>query len=220
MDVSSVNQATSTINAGIGTLASTYETFLSLLTAQLKNQDPLSPLDNNQFTQQLTAMTGVQQQLLTNQLLTQLIGQGQADLGGGAVNLIGKTVSVQSNDAQLGADGADWTYNLDGPAASTTLDIVNSSGQVVWTGKADTNAKGANTFHWDGKTLSGGALPQNQTYTLRITAKDADGAAVGAQGFVTGLASKLETVGGQTLLTVNGVKAPLTAVTSVEATSA
>ena len=64
MAVTSISQATQSINGGIGTLAQNYETFLHLLTTQLKNQDPLSPLDNNQFTQQLTAMTGVQQQLL------------------------------------------------------------------------------------------------------------------------------------------------------------
>jgi flagellar hook assembly protein FlgD len=109
----SATAAASTINAGIGTLAQNYETFLHLLTTQLKNQDPLSPLDTNQFTQQLTAMTGVQQQLLTNQLLTQIIGQNQADLGGSAVNLIGKTVTVETANTSLVDGAAEWTYRLD-----------------------------------------------------------------------------------------------------------
>ena len=97
MAVSAVDTTTAanTVNAGIGSLANNYETFLKLLTTQLKNQDPLSPLDTNNFTQQLTQMTGVQQQLLTNQLLTQMISQGQVGLSGSAVNLIGKSVTAE-----------------------------------------------------------------------------------------------------------------------------
>jgi flagellar basal-body rod modification protein FlgD len=216
MPVNSVSQATNTINAGIGTLASNYETFLSLLTTQLKNQDPLSPLDNNEFTQQLTAMTGVQQQLLTNQLLTQLLGESQASLGASAINMIGKTVTMINDQAMLNEDGATWTYKLDAAAAQTKLEVLNNSGQVVWTGFAASNAKGENTFAWDGKTLAGGSLPIGQPYSLRITAVDAGGAAIAATPLVTGVATRLETLNGQTVLTVNGVKAPLTDLTAVE----
>src|SRR5450432_2064989 len=86
---------------GRADLATNFNTFLSLLTTQLKNQDPLSPLDTNQFTQQLTQMTGVEQQLLSNQLLQQLVNQNQ---GGGltaAVGLIGKTVTASGSNATL-----------------------------------------------------------------------------------------------------------------------
>src|SRR5215212_5962000 len=93
--------AANTVNAGIGSLATNYETFLKLLTTQLKNQDPLSPLETNEFTQQLTQMTGVQQQLLTNQLLTQMISQGQVGLSGSAVNLIGKEVTAEKPNVTL-----------------------------------------------------------------------------------------------------------------------
>src|SRR5437870_4415051 len=85
---------------GRARLAENFDTFLSLLTTQLKNQDPLSPLDSNQFTQQLTQMTGVEQQLLTNDLLKQLVsntGTGVAT----AVSLIGKQVRASSADAAL-----------------------------------------------------------------------------------------------------------------------
>jgi len=216
MAVTSVSQATQTINSGVGALANNYETFLHLLTTQLKNQDPLSPLDNNQFTQQLTAMTGVQQQLLTNQLLTQMIGQNQADLGGGAINLIGKQVTVQSEDAVLADGAAQWTYDLASPAEETTLEILNARGQVIWTGKAEDNAKGTHTLDWDGKALSGRTEPDGGTYTLRITAKDDQGKAVEANGLVTGLATRIQTIDGQTLLTVGAIRAPLTAVIGVE----
>ena len=74
----STSDATGRINAGSSMMASNFETFLSLLTAQLKNQDPLSPVDSNEFTAQLTQMAGVEQQLLTNELLTALLEGNQA----------------------------------------------------------------------------------------------------------------------------------------------
>ncbi|MBS0410377.1 MAG: hypothetical protein JSR86_10725 [Proteobacteria bacterium] len=86
------NTATATINSSLASVANNYQTFLSLLTTQLKNQDPLSPLDTNQFTQQLTQMTGVEQQLLSNQLLQQLV-TAQAGIGQNA-NLIGKMITA------------------------------------------------------------------------------------------------------------------------------
>src|SRR5580704_4887960 len=81
-----------TINNSLASLASNSQTFLTLLTTQLQNQDPLSPLDTNQFTSQLTQMSGVEQQLLGNQLLQTLVTQ-QTGVGA-AASLIGATVSA------------------------------------------------------------------------------------------------------------------------------
>lgn len=215
MAVTSVQQATATVNAGVGALASNYETFLSLLTTQLKNQDPLSPLDNNQFTQQLTSMTGVQQQLLTNQLLTQMISQNQADLGGGAINLIGKMVTVSTNDAAMADGKATWTYDLSGTPKDATLEILDSRGKVVWADKPGDLSIGSNSLNWDGKGANGAQAPDG-VYSLRVTAKDANNNEITATGSVTGLASRIQTVDGQMVLTVGGVKVPLNAVTGVE----
>ena len=211
----SAAQATATVNSGIGALASNYETFLSLLTTQLKNQDPLSPLDNNQFTQQLTSMTGVQQQLLTNQLLTQMIAQNQADLGGGAINLIGKLVTVASNDAALANGSATWKFDLSGMPEQAKVEILDSGGRVVWTGAPTNLVKGENTFSWDGKG-SNGVQQTDGTYTLRVTAKDANNNDISAAGTVSGIASRIRTVNGQMVLTVGSVQVPLNAVTGVE----
>jgi flagellar hook assembly protein FlgD len=80
------------LNNGLASLADNFQGFLTLLTTQLKNQDPTSPLDTNQFTQQITQMTGVEQQLLSNQLLQQLVtAQGGV---ASAANLIGETVTA------------------------------------------------------------------------------------------------------------------------------
>ena len=214
-----VSAATNTINSSQASLASNYTTFLNLLTTQLKNQDPTNPLDNNQFTQQLTAMTGVQQQLLSNQLLTQMLSQGQAQIGSGAVNLIGKQVTVTSTDAPLASGKADWNYNLAGTAAGTNLQVVDSSGKVVWTQAATDNAKGDHAFSWNGKDQNGHALPDG-IYSLRISAANADGTAIASTVSHTGLATGLATVNGATVLTIDKINAPLTAVTAVKLAAA
>jgi flagellar basal-body rod modification protein FlgD len=89
---SSLSATSLGLESGLSSIASNFQSFLTLLTTQLKNQDPTSPLDTNQFTQQITQMTGVQQQLLSNQLLQQLVvAQGGI---ASAANLIGETVTA------------------------------------------------------------------------------------------------------------------------------
>ena len=89
---SSANANALSLNNGLASLANNFQGFLTLLTTQLKNQDPTSPADTNQFTQQITQMTGVEQQLLSNQLLQQLVtAQGGV---ASAANLIGETVTA------------------------------------------------------------------------------------------------------------------------------
>jgi flagellar basal-body rod modification protein FlgD len=217
MAVSAVDTstATSTVNAGIGSLANNFDTFLKLLTTQLKNQDPLSPLDTNNFTQQLTAMTGVQQQLLTNQLLTQMISQGQVGLSGSAVGLIGKQVTAENPTMTLKDGKIDFGYSLDKGAADTTLEIIDSNGQTVWSGKATDNAAGPHALEWNGKTSTGRQLPDGGAYQLRVTAKDGGGAPIAAVTTTTGLVTRVENISGQTVLTIGNGKALITNITGV-----
>ena len=97
VDAVTTSAAAGRVTGGTKALASNFETFLTLLTTQMKNQDPLSPLDSNQFTAQLTQMAGVEQQLLTNDLLTSLLA---AQAGGGLDNAI-----VMDDYKVLNSDG-------------------------------------------------------------------------------------------------------------------
>ena len=128
------------INNSLASLASNSQTFLTLLTTQLKNQDPTSPLDTNQFTAQLVQMTGVEQQLLSNQLLQTLVNQSSGGGVTGAVGLIGKQVTASGNTATLTDGSASWQYNLGGNAANVTVQVSDSSGNVVFTGAAPTGS--------------------------------------------------------------------------------
>lgn len=212
--------ATRTVNAGVGSLANNYETFLKLLTTQLKNQDPLSPMDTNNFTQQLTAMTGVQQQLLTNQLLTQMISQGQVGLSGSAVGLIGKQVTAEQPTLTLDKGAALFGYSLGGAAASTTLDVLDSSGHTVWSGKATNNTAGPHSFTWNGKSSTGHQMPDGGAYALRVTSLDGAGKPIAAVTTATGIVTRIENIEGQTVLSIGNAKALITNITGVQAAPA
>jgi flagellar basal-body rod modification protein FlgD len=191
---------------GRARLAENFDTFLSLLTTQLKNQDPLSPLDSNQFTQQLVQMTGVEQQLLTNDLLKKLVGNTASGVAT-AVSLIGKEVRAVSADAQLSNGKADWVYNLDRAASDVKLEILDSQGRIVKAIAPTDNKVGEHPLTWDGKGTAGSTLPDG-TYTLRVTAKDSQGTAVTSAIYADGVVTGVEQVDGQTLLTINGAKVP------------
>src|SRR5579872_4398386 len=110
----STTNANGTQSSGdaLGQLSSNFSTFLTLLTTQLKNQDPTSPMDSNQFTQQLVEFSQVEQQINTNSNLNTLITQGQTQIGAYATSYLGKTVSVTNGNAALSNGSATWTYNL------------------------------------------------------------------------------------------------------------
>jgi len=212
--VTTVQSATANVQSASTSMSANYDMFLKLLTTQLQNQDPLNPMDNNQFTQQLTQMTGVQQQLLTNQLLTQMLGQGQADLASGAIGMIGKEVTIVSADSVLEDGKATWNWSLAGTAASAKLDVLDANGNVVASATPTDMSKGAHSFEWDGKGLNGRALDDG-VYSLRITAVDTNGKSIEASATYTGLATGLANTNGTTLLSVGKIKAPLTSVIGI-----
>lgn len=202
--VNTTNTTNATVNTGQQQLSSDYNTFLQLLTAQLKNQDPLSPMDSTQFTQQLTQMAGVQAQINGNAILQKVAdntGTGIAT----AVGLIGKDVKAVSDNADLKGGKAQWTYNLPSDAANIQLEVVDSSGRVLHaeTPPAADLKAGDHDFTWNGKDMTGSNAPDG-TYTLRVTATDASGAKLSTTNYVQGRVTAVEQSNGDTLITVNG----------------
>ena len=204
------SSSTDALGAGQANLDTSYQTFLQLLTTQLKNQDPTSPLDTNAFTQQLVQMTGVQQQLLSNTLLQQLVNQGGTSVTG-AVGLIGKTVTATSPTTTFTGGQANWGYNLPSTASQATLTVSDSSGRVVWSGAAPDLSSGQHSFTWNG---SGGAT-DGGTYSLAVTAADVNGAAITATTSITGTVTSVSQGATATMLSVGGSQVPFTAVTGV-----
>lgn len=214
--VTTANNATGRINAGQTMLASNFETFLALLTSQLKNQDPLSPVDSNQFTAQLTQMAGVEQQLLTNELLKSLVA---AQGGGGlanAANYIGREATAAWSATKFTDGEATWSYEVAANAASVKLEVVDGTGKVVWSGDAPDKTTGVHEFTWDGKATVGNDGQDGQVYSLRVVAKDAIGGPIDAQVLVRGRVTGVEMYDGETYLTVGNSILPLASVIALE----
>lgn len=194
-------------------LAEDFDTFLTLLTTQLQNQDPLEPMDSKEFTQQLVSFTGVEQQISANQNLEKLIEQISAQDMSASVAYIGKEVVALSNKARLADGEATWGYYLDGRADATEITIKDNRGVTVHKLPGETDP-GDHQLVWDGMDAQGRELPDGY-YTIEITALTAGGNALNTQTYVRGLVDGFERVNGENLLTINGLLMPIENVQAV-----
>lgn len=216
VDAVTTNTANAKINSGQTMLASNFETFLSLLTAQLKNQDPLSPVDSNEFTAQLTQMAGVEQQLMTNSLLTALLDKQSSGGMSDAANYIGRDATAVWPTTELNNGEARWSYELAADAAKVTMSVVDGSGKTVWTGDAPDKTTGIHDFTWDGKTTGGGQMDDGGVYTLKITATNATGQAVTSQALIRGEVTGVELYNGVPYVTIGDAIMPLSSLISLQ----
>ncbi len=155
------------------TLAGNFNTFLTLLTSQLQNQDPLSPMDSTQFTQQLVQFSQVEQQIKTNQNLESLAAQFQAASAGAALSYLGKNALIQSDTTTLANGQAAWGYSLANTAGNVTLQVRDASNRTVFTTDGQ-KAAGDHVFTWNGKDINGNTMPSG-VYHLVVTATDTAG---------------------------------------------
>lgn len=144
--------------------------FLNLLITQLKNQDPLDPMDSTEFTSQLVQFASVEQQIKTNANIEKLLNLQQGSQVADLVGFIGTTVEVTGNQVPLEKGKAQFTYELPSNANKTTISIRNASGLVVYTADGEPKS-GKHTFTWDGKSVGGFQNPDG-AYTVTVNALD------------------------------------------------
>jgi len=194
-------------------LSGNFQTFLTLLTTQLKNQDPMSPMDSNQFTQQLVMYSQVEQQIDTNSKLDSLISLGTNQTNSYAMNYLGKSVVLTNGQAALASGAANWTYGLDNAASSTTLTVTDSSGKTVYTKAGETTA-GTHTFAWNGQDNNGNQLSDG-SYTLTVASTAKDGSAVTTSVASKGTVTGIDLSGSSPQLVIGSTEVPLTDATLV-----
>lgn len=214
MAVSGVSGSNSSLASSRAGIADNFDTFLSILTTQLKNQNPLDPMDTNAFTQQLVQFTGVEQQLKTNEFLETLMLSGQNAAKSDAVSYIGKEVTSSGKTGELtAANAAFWAYSADANAANATITIKDSKGQTVYTQTGPIKA-GPGTFRWDGKGSDGNLKP-NGVYTINIEGSDTNGQTVKISTASIGVVTAVDFTGDVPVLTVGSRRVTITDVTDV-----
>jgi len=195
---SSSNSLSSTTGS---TLAGNFQTFLTLLTTQLQNQNPLDPLDTNQFTQQLVQFASVEQQLKTNDELSSLVSLQQTTQATQALGFVGKTAVVNGTTASLSNSQAVWDLNV--PAnGNLTVTIANANGQNVFTGNYTVTAGNNQPFVWNGKGTDGTQWQDGQ-YTLTATATDSSGNSQAITTAIQGAVSSVDLTQTPPLLTID-----------------
>lgn len=195
-------------------IADNFDTFLTLLTTQLKNQSPLDPIDTNQFTQQLVQFTEVEQNVKQNENLEKLIQLSAANTITNVVGFLGGEVTVSGTTAELSGGSANWNYEIDGAADSATLTVLDSNGVPVFTTSGPAPS-GKSTFIWDGRTDTGTTAPDGD-YTLSVSAVDSSGTALNVATEIVGIVDGVDFSGNEPLLLIGGREVKLGDIISVK----
>lgn len=200
--VTSAANLQSSVSNSKASLTDDFDTFLTLLTAQLQNQDPLEPVDSTEFTNQLVQFSGVEQQIETNSALADLIQITASSTAASLSGYLGKTVEVQSATADMSENGIDWLYTLPSGIDKVTLSIESEDGRIVHTEEVKAPATGDNSFSWDG-TLSNGDKLTEGTYSLLIGAVDGNENPVSVAPRIRTSVSGVDLSSGSTALTTD-----------------
>ncbi len=196
---------------------SNFNTFLTLLTTQLQNQDPLSPMDSNTFTQQLVEFSEVEQQIDTNNNLKSLIALQSAGETISSLPLVGDQIEYNSSTAPLSNGSASFTYTLPTASAQTELEITDSNGDLVYETTGSTSA-GTSSFTWNGESNAGVQMA-NGAYSLAVVATGADNSSIAATVNSIGTISSVSVSNGTTTFTVGGISVPISELVTINPTT-
>ncbi|NOS78693.1 MAG: flagellar hook assembly protein FlgD [Nitrospira sp.] len=151
--------------------------FLKLLVTQLKNQDPLKPMDNTAFVAELAQFSQLDQSTKQVQLLEKSIAQQTDSMQYTLLPMIGRNVQVEGSLIDLKDGPAKLTYALEREATTVRVTIQDKQGKAIRILDLGTQSAGKQEVQWDGRNQNGQLMP-NGTYQYQVLAKDAKGGAV------------------------------------------
>lgn len=192
-------------------LAEDFDNFLHLLTVQLQYQDPLAPMDSNQFTQQLVSFTGVEQSITTNKNLEKIVSQNNSQEATFAVGYLGKEITIETDKAGSSEDGTvTWLYTLGASSDSTKIIIKDQNGYTIDTVDGELSA-GTHDFIWQ--------LPEGEdpgVFSMEVEALSGNDEAIEHTVYSRGIVNSVDKIAGQILLASNGILVPPGSVLAVK----
>jgi flagellar basal-body rod modification protein FlgD len=188
--------------------------FLSLLVAELKNQDPTSAQDPNAMVTQMAQFSSLEQQQDSNTTLTSMQGQISALFQAQSSSMIGKNVQVTSSSMNLSGGTGSIGISLPSAAANVSVAIQNATGQTVATLTPGAMASGSQVVTWNGKDANGNQLADG-TYSVNVTATDASGNAVAATTTAFATVTAVNFTNGVITVTAGGQTYPLSSVNEI-----
>ncbi len=191
------------------------DVFLSLLSTQLRYQDPLEPMDGTAFVTQLAQFSQLEQTTNMSERIGDLVAGNDSLNNYGVTALIGQEVKVLGGSVRRGEVGfSELSYRLKEEAQEVIVQISDSTGNVVRTVRSGTQSEGVQSISWDGRDQEGNALPAGE-YQFLISAKDALGGPIKSERFSSGIVTGVVYEEGVPYLRVNGQKVPASEVVAV-----
>lgn len=191
------------------------EDFLKLLVTQLRNQDPLQPMESTEFAAQLAQFSSVEQLTNVNSKLETMLKYEESLNNAQAIGLIGKTVRASGNTVTLQeGSGTELHYTLSKDASDVTINIYDKEGKLVKSQNVGGQQAGNQSYIWDGADAAGNPSPPGN-YRFEVKAKDAKGNDVAATTLMEGMVTGITFKGGVAYLTINGALIPAGDVTMV-----
>ncbi|WP_043318887.1 flagellar hook assembly protein FlgD [Microbulbifer sp. HZ11] len=186
---SSVRSALNTTAGSSSGSADLQDSFMTLLVAQLQNQDPMNPMENAEMTSQLAQINTVSGIESLNETLAGINGQLDTSQMLQAAEMIGKGVLVEGDRVLVGEEGATTPFGIELPRAAdeVLITIRNAAGEVVRSFEPFSLDAGVESFTWDGMTNEGTVAPEG-SYRVSVSAT-ADGDTLAASALNYALVS-------------------------------
>lgn len=192
MDIASIAGTQAGAATAGSRITADFNTFLTLLTAQLQNQDPLDPLDTDKFVSQLVEFSSVEQSIETNRNLEALVALQSSAQTSNALALLGETIVFPGDRAVAAGGAAEWRYQVPAGASAVALTVTDAQGGVV-ARSAGSAAAGEHPY-----VFTGGA--DGEVYRLSVAAVDRNGASLAAASRSLAAVTSVTTGAGASLL--------------------
>jgi len=205
--VASVNSSTAAATSGnsLDSIGATQDRFLKLLVAQMKNQDPLNPLDNAQVTSQLaqlSTVSGINKLGDLVQSLSTSFNQAQSLQ---AASMIGRGILTEGSSVVLNGGAATGGFELAGPADQVVIEVKDAGGNIIHATNLGAQQAGVTVFQWDGVRDDGTTAP-NGLYRFEVQALQ-NGKAVQATRLTEGTVASVSLSGTDVQLNLFGLGA-------------
>jgi flagellar basal-body rod modification protein FlgD len=203
----------STTTNAKSSIAGNFDAFLTLLTTQLKNQNPLEPLNTNDFTQQLVQFASVEQQIKSNDTLNALLTSAKTSTISNAAAFVGSRITADGSSSPRDATGASWLLNFPRAASEAVITIKDESGNVVATDRKSFEP-GAQIYKWDGRNSAGLPAPDGN-YKISVSARDTTGQNMSVSTEISGIVDGVDLSGAAPVLLMGNNRIPIDGVKSM-----
>lgn len=220
MDIAALTSGATQTESNVAkkSLSENFDQFLTMLTVQLQNQDPLSPMDSTEFTNQLVMFSQLEQDIKANENIEQVIALQKSAETTAALSYLGKDVKAASSIVYLDGGETEFSYDMPAGADTASVTVFDADGNIVSILPAETTP-GHHTEIWNGEDAQG-VLQSDGIYSILVSAVDAQDAPLApVTVYFKGTATGVTQENGETLVQVGPIDIPVGAIVAASSQS-